>query len=155
MRSSAITIMPMKRAHIRRCNAIVAVSEPWKTLREGVNFSVYIPLGQAYVCAFRDEIAGFIVFTAESVFARGGYIRAVGVDPGMRRRGIGKRLLDFAERKISRNSRNAYLCVSSFNRPGQKFYKDHGYLRVGKVPGLTLPEASEYIYWKKLKYAKR
>jgi ribosomal protein S18 acetylase RimI-like enzyme len=155
MRSPAITIIPMKRAHIRRCDAIVAVSEPWKTLHERINFSVYIPLRQAYVCTYGDEPVGFIVFTPEPVFARGGYIRAVGVAPGMRRQGIGMHLLAFAEQKISRNSRNAYLCVSSFNRQGQKFYKDQGYIRVGKVPGLIRPEASEYIFWKKLKYPKR
>jgi ribosomal protein S18 acetylase RimI-like enzyme len=155
MRSPAVTIAPMKRAHIRRCNAIVAVSEPWKTLHEWVDFSAYIPLRQAYVCTEGDELAGFIVFTPEPVFARGGYIRAVGVAPGMRRRGIGTLLLAFAEQTISRNCRNAFLCVSSFNRQGQKFYKDQGYIRVGKVPGLILPESSEYIFWKKLKYSKR
>jgi ribosomal protein S18 acetylase RimI-like enzyme len=73
----------------------------------------------------------------------------------MRRQGIGMLLLAFVEQKISRNSRNAYLCVSSFNRQGQKFYKDQGYIRVGKVPGLIMPGASEYIFWKKLKYSKR
>jgi ribosomal protein S18 acetylase RimI-like enzyme len=144
----------MKRAHIRGCAAIVYLSEPWKTLRERVNFKKYITLKQAYVCTVGDGPAGFIIFSPEPVFARGGYIRAVGVAPGMRRNGIGTRLLAFAEHKISRYCQNAYLCVSSFNRHGQIFYKNHGYIRVGKVTGLILPEASEYIFWKKLKSSK-
>jgi len=151
MRFPRLKVVPMNRAHIKGCNAIVDVSEPWKTLHERVNFVKYITLKQAYVCMMGDGPAGFIIFSPEPVFARGGYIRAVGVAPGMRRRGIGTRLLAFAEYRISRFSQNSYLCVSSFNRQGQVFYKNQGYIRVGKVPGLILPEASEYIFWKMLK----
>ena len=154
MRTPAFEIVPMKRTHLKACEAMVDVSEPWKTLHERVDFLKYIALKQAYVCTMGDVPAGFIIFSAEPVFARGGYIRAVGVGPGMRRKGIGTLLLDFAENKISRYSQNSYLCVSSFNRPGQIFYIKHGYIRVGNVPGLILPEASEYIFWKKLKSSK-
>jgi ribosomal-protein-alanine N-acetyltransferase len=154
MRSPAFKIVPMKRAHMRRCDAIVDVSEPWKTLHERINFLQYITLKQAFVCMGEDRPVGFIVFTAEPVFARGGYIRAIGVVPGMRRNGIGTRLLAFAEREISSVSPNVYLCVSSFNRQGQVFYRAQGYIRIGKVPGLIVPQASEYIFWKKLKQSK-
>jgi ribosomal protein S18 acetylase RimI-like enzyme len=154
MTSPAFRIVPMKQSHIDGCKAIVAGSEPWRTLHESVNFLLFIHSKQAYVCTRGDEPVGFIVFTPEPVFARGGYIRAVGVAPGMRRSGIGTRLLAFAEHKISRSSPNAYLCVSSFNRLGQIFYKSQGYKMVGKIPGLILPQASEHIYWKKLRRSK-
>ncbi len=154
MKSPAIRIVPMKRSHISGCEGIVAGSEPWRTLHEGVNFSPFIPPKQAYVCIREKEPVGFIVFTPEPVFARGGYIRAVGVTQGERRSGIGTRLLDFAEKKISKRSSNVYLCVSSFNRQGQIFYESRGYTMVGKVPGLILPKTSEYIYWKKLRHIK-
>ncbi len=68
----------------------------------------------------------------------------------MRRRGIGRRLLSFAEKVIAKKSPNIYLCVSSFNRRAQAFYKDAGYRKVGRIPGLILQDASEYIYWKRL-----
>lgn len=141
----------MRRRHIQACNAIAVASEPWKTLNERVDFLTHVALKQAYVCMIGDAPAGFILFTPEPVFARGGYIRAVGVDPAMRRQGIGGKLLTFAESRIERKSPNVYLCVSSFNRQGQSFYKGMGYTRVGKVPGLIVPDASEYIYWKRLK----
>ena len=154
MTPPAFRIVLMNRSHIDGCKAIVAASEPWRTLRESVDFSSFIPSRQAYVCIQGKEPVGFIVFTPEPVFARGGYIRAVGVDPGMRRSGIGTRLLAFAEMKISRQCGNVYLCVSSFNRQGQVFYKSQGYIKVGKIPGLILPKVSEHIYWKKLKHPK-
>jgi ribosomal protein S18 acetylase RimI-like enzyme len=141
----------MKRRHIQACNAITAASEPWKTLNERVDFLTYLTLKQAYVCVIGNVAAGFILFTVEPVFARGGYVRAVGVDPAMRRQGIGRKLLVFAESRIARRSPNVYLCVSSFNRRGQAFYKGLGYMRVGKLPGLIVAGASEYIFWKRLK----
>jgi len=147
----AAEIVPMTRSHSETCSGIVAVSEPWKTLRERIDFSKYIALKQAYVYIKDGETAGFIIFTPEPVFARGGYIRAVAVDPVMRRRGVGEKLLAFAETVIARRSPHVYLCVSSFNRRGQMFYRSLGYKRVGTLPDLLVRGASEYIYWKRLR----
>lgn len=145
----------MKRCHIKVCDDIVAASEPWKTLREKVAFGPAITRGQAYACIRRwkgtSEVAGFIIFTAEPVFARGGYLRAIGVAPSLRNQGIGGKLMAFAEKAVSPQAMYLYLCVSSFNRKGQAFYKNRGYTRVGTLPGLASPSASEYIYWKRLR----
>ena len=151
MKRTVAKIVPMMRSHSEACSAIVAVSEPWKTLRERIDFSKYMALNQAYVYLKEGEPAGFIIFTPDPVFARGGYIRAVAVDPVMRRHGIGEKLLAFAETVIARRSPNAYLCVSSFNRRGQMFYRSLGYTRVGSLPDLIVQGASEYIYWKRLR----
>jgi ribosomal protein S18 acetylase RimI-like enzyme len=152
---SALTIIPMERSHIKACDGIVAASEPWRTLREKVAFGQAVARGQAYTCIRRGqgttEVVGFIIFTAEPCFARGGYLRAIGVATTLRNQGIGSKLLAFAEKQVSRQAQYFYLCVSSFNRKGQTFYKKHGYTRVGTLPGLTSPDASEHIYWKQLK----
>ncbi len=149
----------MTSAHREACNDIVSLSEPWETLGEQVDFQAYITLKQAHVCtmltAGKTEVAGFVIFTAEPVFARGGYLRAIGVAPGMRRHGIGRKLLAFTERMIARRCDNIFLCVSSFNRPAQSFYRKLGYRRAGKLPGLLVPGESEYIYWKRLRPAGR
>jgi len=150
MKSGADKIIPMKRSHVHACNAITVASEPWKTLNERIDFRKFISLKQAYVCMINNEPAGFIVFTHEPVFARGGYIRAVGVAPEIRGHGIGRKLLALAERVMARRCANSYLCVSSFNRPAAAFYRANGYTRVGKLPGLIKPDATEYIYWKRL-----
>lgn len=151
MKRIVAEIVPMTRFHSESCSGIVAVSEPWKTLRERIDFSKYIALNQAYVCIQKGETAGFIIFTPEPVFARGGYIRAVAVSPIVRRHGIGEKLLAFAETMIARQASHAYLCVSSFNRRGQMFYRSLGYTRVGSLPDLVMRGASEYIYWKRLR----
>lgn len=150
MKKGNLSIVPMKRSHIQACAAITEVSEPWKTLNERINFKKYILLKQAYVCMAGEVLTGFIIFTPEPVFARGGYLRAIGVSRSMRRRGIGRKLLAFAEKETARCSQYLYLCVSTFNRAAQAFYRDRGYARAGKLADLIVPGSSEYIYWKRL-----
>ncbi len=140
----------MKTAHIPACREITSVSDPWKSLNEQIDFTRYISLKQSYVCLDSGRVAGFIIFTPDPVFARGGYLRAIGVVPDSRRKGIGKSLMSFAEAKTAHHSQNFYLCVSSFNRKAQSFYKNIGYRKVGKLPGLIMPGKSEFIYWKRL-----
>jgi len=146
-----LSIVPMRRAHIRACTSITEASEPWKTLNERIDFKKYILLKQAYVCMAGVVPAGFIIFTPEPVFARGGYLRAIGVSNSERRHGIGRKLLTFAEQETARRSQYLYLCVSDFNRAAQAFYRDRGYARAGKLTGLIVAGSSEYIYWKRLK----
>ncbi len=149
----------MTSKHIGACKAIVAQSEPWRTLGEGVDFRRFILAKQAYVCVTKDRgsaaVAGFIVFTPEPIFARGGYLRALGVAPEARRQGVGRGLVSFAENRTVRQSRNFFLCVSSFNRKAQKFYMELGYERAGTLPDLVVTGKSEYIYWKRLRPAGR
>jgi ribosomal protein S18 acetylase RimI-like enzyme len=151
VKKDLLRIVPMTRSHIKACDTITAASDPWKTLNEGVMFQHYIALKQAYVCVAGDNAVGFIIFTPEPVFARGGYLRALGVLPSMQRQGIGEKLLVFAEKMTARSSRNFYLCVSDFNLQAQAFYKKQGYARAGKLVDLIVPGSSEYIYWKQLR----
>jgi ribosomal protein S18 acetylase RimI-like enzyme len=151
MKKGLFRIVPMSSSHIEQCELITAGSDPWITLHERIDFKKYILLKEAHVCIAGNKVAGFLVFTPEPVFARGGYLRALGVSPSMRRQGIGLLLLTFAEKETARFSRNLYLCVSSFNRNAQTFYKKLGYARAGKLTDLIIPGASEYIYWKRLR----
>jgi len=151
MKELSIKIVPMTRRHIPACADIVAVSEPWKTLRERIDFLPFIRKKQAFVAVIGGAVAGFVVFTPEPVFARGGYLRAIGVAPAIRGSGIGRKLLAFAEKMTTKQAPNFYLCVSSFNKEGQAFYRKCGYKKVGAVDGLIRKDSSEHIYWKKLR----
>jgi ribosomal protein S18 acetylase RimI-like enzyme len=151
MKNLPIKIIPMTRSHIPACADIVALSEPWKTLRERVDFVPSIKRKQAFVAMIEGAVAGFVVFTQEPVFARGGYLRAIAVAPAIRGFGVGRKLLAFTERMTAKQAPNFYLCVSSFNKEGQAFYRKNGYTKVGKLDGLIRKGAAEYIYWKKLR----
>ncbi len=151
MKDLTIKIVPMTRSHIPACNEIVASSEPWKSLRESVDFLPSIKRRHAFVAAIGGAAAGFVIFTPEPVFARGGYLRAIGVASAMRGFGVGKLLMAFAEKATAKQAPNFFLCVSSFNHSAQAFYRKCGYTKVGKIEGLIRKGAAEYIYWKKLR----
>jgi len=151
MHDLPIKIKPMNKNHIAACDDIVRSSEPWMTLRESVVFTSAIKKKQGYVALIEGAVAGFVLFTPEPVFARGGYLRAIGVAPAIRGLGIGKQLLKFAEKTTSKRASNLFLCVSSFNKEGQLFYKKLGYAKAGKLDNLIKKGVSEYIYWKRLK----
>ena len=151
MKDSAVKIIAMTKAHNSACNDIVASSEPWKSLRESVDFLPSIKRKQAFVAVIEGAVAGFVVFTHEPVFARGGYLRAIGVAPAIRGFGIGKLLMAFAEKATAKQATNFFLCVSSFNRSAQTFYRKCGYTKVGRIDGLIRKGAAEFIYWKRLR----
>jgi len=141
----------MSRRHVPACTDIVASSEPWKTLRETVDFLPSIKRKHAFVAVIEGAVAGFVIFTPEPVFARGGYLRAIGVASAIRGSGIGKLLMDFAERTTARTAPNFFLCVSSFNKTAMAFYRKCGYAKIGKINGLIRKGIAEYLYWKKLR----
>ena len=147
-------IRPLTRADIRACAAILSSSDPWKRLGEGYDFRRLLSGNRSgarsYVMTIEEKTAGFIVFNPRPVFARGGYLRAIGVESSMRKQGIGSQLMKFAEGITARHSPNFYLCVSSFNRKAQAFYRGLGYRRIGKIPDLIIQGASELVYWKRL-----
>ncbi len=154
----SMKILPMSATHIPTCTAILSASEPWKRLGETFDFNKVLSrdrqIGTAHVLIVGKEVAGFVVFSPYPVFARGGYLRAIGVAPLKRRQGFGKVLVRFAEKSTVRFSPNLYLCVSSFNRKAQAFYKNLGYQRIGVIPDLLVRGASEHIYWKRLSQLK-
>jgi len=151
MTTLPVVIKTMNRGDIPACTDIIRQSEPWKTLRETVDLAAAVKKKQGYVALIEGAVAGFVVFTPEPVFARGGYLRAVGVAPAVRGFGIGTQLLKFAEKATAKQATNLFLCVSSFNKSGQSFYKNLGYKKAGNLDNLIKKGFSEYLYWKKLK----
>ena len=151
MNTLTVKIRPMTRQHLSPCEEIVRSSEPWKTLREKVDFVHSIRSKQAHVALIEGAVAGFVIFDPKSVFARGGYLRAIGVAPAVRGFGVGAQLLKFAEKSTARQAANLFLCVSSFNKSGRSFYKKQGYTKAGKLDNLIKKGVSEYIYWKRLR----
>ena len=153
MKRGAFRIMPLRSVHVPACRAIVSTSDPWKRLKESVDFPAALrdKSTRSLVCLAGAEVAGFILFLPSPVFARGGYLRAIAVALSFRGQGVGSLLLARAETITAQHASHFFLCVSSFNRRGQAFYKSCGFRKVGSLPGLITPDASELIYWKPLK----
>ena len=94
---------------------------------------------------------GLAWFLPSGTLALGGYLRLIAVLPGGEGRGVGAALLRAFEAETARASPNAFLLVSDFNAGAIRFYEREGYVRVGTLPGLVLPDVAEILYWKKLR----
>jgi diamine N-acetyltransferase len=129
-------------------------SEPWRSL----NFSAsslanYLTREDAalrrYAIIVENRVAG--VICVRSPWLRGPYIELLGLSPDCRGRGIGRRVLAWAETEARRESGNLWVLTSSFNHQALGFYQSLGFRQVGTIPGLVTPEYDEIILRKILR----
>lgn len=74
-----------------------------------------------------------------------GYIQSVCVVLEWRGRGIGTELINYAEKRIFRDTPNVFIYVSSFNKKALKLYQRLGYSIVGELHDYIIPGASEIL----------
>jgi len=150
--NSEVEITKLEHAdEARRCAMLMANSEPWITLRRNYDNSMRMltdPSREVYVARVRDEVVGFIVLIMRGALV--GYIQTVGVVPEWRNKGIGSRLLKFAEDLIFRQAPNVFMCVSSFNEKAQELYKRLGYETIGELKDYIVPGHSEILLRKSI-----
>lgn len=129
----------------------MAASDPWLTLglrgRHCLKtFSA--PFRETYAARSGKELTGFVVITMCGTFR--GYIQVLFVAPGHRGKGLGEELLAFAEKKIFTRSPNVFLCVSSFNKGAQRFYRRLGYRKAGLIKDFLVKGSDELLLRKTL-----
>lgn len=111
---------------------LMASQEPWITLQRSYAASLELlqqELSEVYMCLVDEERAGFILLKRKGSFT--GYIQTIVIDEPFRGKGIGTRLIRFAEEKIGEISPNVFICVSSFNQRAHRLYLSLGYEEVG------------------------
>ena len=67
------------------------------------------------------------------------------LDADARGQGLGTRLVEFAEKRIFRDTPNVFLCVSSFNPRARALYERLGYERIGELKNYLIDGASELL----------
>lgn len=129
------------------CAGLLAISEPWLTLRRVQKQNALKTLLDAtrevYVAVSEKSVVGFVLLDVRGPFR--GYVHLLGVMPEWRNRGIGAKLISHVEQRVFREHPNVFLCVSSFNRAAQRFYKRMGFKRVGTIPDYIVKGHSEYL----------
>lgn len=130
------------------CAGMMANSEPWITLKRGYEESLALlqdPSREVYVASRggRGPVLGFLILNMAGAFS--GYVQTICVAPEERNRGIGSRLLHFAEERVFRESPNVFLCVSDFNPRARALYERLGYRLVGELTDYVVSGHSEYL----------
>ena len=134
------------RADAEICARMMANSEPWITLRRDYDASLKIltdPSRETYLAKVGNEIVGFTTLTMHGAFV--GYLQSVCVAPQWRGKGLGSKLMDYAEKRILTETPNVFICVSSFNGRVQKLYERRGYEVIGELKNWIVPGHSEIL----------
>ena len=124
----------------------MGASEPWITLGRTVESAFAVlqnPMKEVYVATHDAGLLGFLILDLQGPFP--GYIQTVCVAPEAQNRGLGSRLLGFAEARIFRESPNAFMCVSSFNAGARRLYARLGYEQVGVLRQYIVPAHDEIL----------
>jgi ribosomal protein S18 acetylase RimI-like enzyme len=129
----------------------MAASDPWLTLARGFDDSLAIlrdPSRETYLALRDAEVIGFVVLSMQGAFV--GYVQSVGVREDWRGRGLGSRLIAFAEERILRETPNVFICVSSFNSRARALYERLGYEAVGELRDYIVRGHSEWLLRKSI-----
>lgn len=116
------------------CARMMAASEPWITLERSFEKALEIvrhPAKEVWIVPGADGPRAFVILDLHGAFT--GYLQTICVRPEERGRGLGTRLLEWAEARIFRESPNVFLCVSSFNPGARRLYERLGYAVVGTL----------------------
>jgi len=128
------------------CAGMMAGSEPWITLKRDYEASVATladPSKEVYLATVGHKIVGFVILNMHGAFI--GYIQTIYVAPPWRSKGIGRRLLAFAEERIFSEVPNVFMCVSSFNERARRLYERLGYSVVGELKEYIIAGQSEIL----------
>ena len=128
------------------CATIMSTSDPWITLGRGFEKCLALvtdPTREVYVAKTGDDLAGFLILTMQGAFR--GYIQTVAIDEKFRGRGVGTKLIAFAEQRIFAESPNVFMCVSSFNHRAKALYLRLGYEVIGELVDYVVRGHSEWL----------
>ena len=133
-------------AEARDCTARLAEFGPWRTLgipAEKLFLDLTNPQREVFVAELAGRITGVLILHLGGSFD--GYVQLVAVFPEFQNRGLGGKIMQFAEEKIFQRSKNVFLCVSSFNSPAQKFYERLGYQKTGELENFLAAGQNEIL----------
>jgi len=122
-----------QRTDAEECAHMMADSEPWVTLRRDFETSLKMlthPQREVYLAKADGEIAGFVMLNAHGSFP---HLQSVCVAPQWRNKGIGNRLIDYAEKRLFSETPNVFVCISSFHRRPLGLFERRGYEVIGEL----------------------
>jgi len=132
--------------HVEHCAKMMSETDPW--IRLGISYSDCLkafegPCKEIYIQETLGEISGFVILQVCGSFK--GYIQTLCVSHTFRGRGLGSRLLLFAEERILKISPNIFICVSDFNTGALELYKRSGFRLVGELENFVKEGYSELL----------
>jgi ribosomal protein S18 acetylase RimI-like enzyme len=134
------------RSEAEMCAHMMAETELWIALRRDYQASLETlvhPDKEVFVAVAHDRIIGFVILNMHGALV--GYIQSICVAKEFRGRGVGSKLMKFAEARIFASGSNVFIMVSSFNEGARRLYERLGYQVVGELEDFIVEGHSELI----------
>jgi [ribosomal protein S18]-alanine N-acetyltransferase len=150
------TLQPLTAANAKALGAILAAIPPWSVIgwpaeRMATGLQRELPSVRRFEVLAANELAG--VMTIQSPFLHGPYLQLLAILPVHQGRNLGLRLLQWMEAEARRaESRQLWLCVSSFNARARVFYERFGFVTVSVLEKLASDASDEIFMRKRLFY---
>jgi ribosomal-protein-alanine N-acetyltransferase len=128
---------------------MMAAFDPWKILgmdAAACRASFEGGCKEVFVARWNGVPAGLAILQVCGSF--NGYIQTLFVPAAFRGRGFGKRLIEFCEERIHRESPNVFICVSTFNSRALGLYQAVGFSVVGVLKDFLKPGFDEWLLLK-------
>ena len=148
---SEITIEPAQNDDYEWCARLMSSNEPWITLKrdlDGARAAMRRPGTELFVARSGGDCLGFVLLAPYGL-AASPYVASIAVDEAARGRGVGSRMLRFAEQRYT-GRRNIFLLVSDFNPRARQLYERTGYEYIGEIKDYVVAGHSELLFRKRL-----
>ena len=125
-------VRPLGADEVSQCAQLMVSSEPWLTLHLPIESALGVlsdEMREVYATHDTKGVNGFVVLDMRGLVR--GYIQILCVRPDCRGQGHGSLLIEWAEKRIFRESPNVFICVSSFNTGARRLYERLGFQAVG------------------------
>lgn len=147
MSSVEVNILkPVSESDYEIAAKLLTENEPWKTFGRSYEYSlkkVHDPDGELYLAKANQDTLGCILIQMKGQLK--GFVRCIVVDESARSKGIGSKLLVFAEKRIFQDEKNVFMFVSSFNPKAKKLYLQLGYQEVGVFTNFVVDGYDEIL----------
>ncbi|MGD0531222.1 MAG: GNAT family N-acetyltransferase [Methyloceanibacter sp.] len=140
---------PLEPRSCARLAAAIAAMEPWSVINypaETLAAFLARPDGgvSRYLVGVGDTEAG--VVSVRHPWLKGPYLELLALLPQAQSKGIGSSIMAWFEREgLRHQARNLWVCASSFNARGLRFYARHGFRPAATLPGLIADGYDEIL----------
>ncbi|MGA7329050.1 MAG: GNAT family N-acetyltransferase [Rhodomicrobium sp.] len=151
-----LTLRPLTTGNAAALGEAMAFMPPWSVIGWPAERLVRSLQGELpSVCRFEvkvdEALAG--VVTIQAPFLHGPYLQLLAILPEFQGRKLGQHILVWMEAQARlQESRQLWLCVSTFNTRGRAFYERFGFEEVAALEKLASDVSDELLMRKRLSY---
>ncbi len=149
-------LRPLSHGNAERLGAALAAMPPWSVIawpaaRLAAGFKREVPSVHRFELLVEGELAG--IAGIQNPFLYGPYLQILAVLPGFQGRYLGSAILEWMEREARmQESRQLWLCVTTYNTRARAFYERFGFKEAAVVDKLATEVSDEVLMRKRLSY---